>query len=223
MSASKNRFRAVIFDFDGTIVKSAYQYKEAKQALIRKFTELGIDTSKMDANESTMSIVDKAYSQIDQRESDRLERTKNLTNEVLDEFDARAMPLAELRLNSRVVLERLVDAGIRVGLVTNAGKRAVSKLLEKFEISRFFNAVVTRDDVFRMKPSPEGLEKALVALGCDGQEALYVGDSWIDVRSAKEAGVVAVAITGGLGATDLLKQEAPDFTISSLDELLKIV
>jgi HAD superfamily hydrolase (TIGR01549 family) len=177
----------------------------------------------MDANESTMSIVDKAYAQIDQKESDRLDRIRSAMNDVLDEFDAKAMPLAELRYNSRTVLESLAKADVKVGLVTNAGKKAVSKLLEKFEISRLFDVIVTRDDVLRMKPSSEGLTKALLALGCDGREVLYVGDSWIDVRCAKEAGVIAVAITGGLGATDLLKQEAPDFTIDSLDELRSIV
>jgi phosphoglycolate phosphatase-like HAD superfamily hydrolase len=213
----------VIFDFDGTIVKSAYQYREAKQALIRKFGDFGIETDNMDINESTMSIIDKAQAQIAERDSRRLNRLRSATNHVLDDFDVKAMPLAELRLNSKLVLESLANAGVKVGLVTNAGEKAVSKLLKEFEIRRFFDVVVTRDDVRRMKPSSEGLRKAIVDLECDRRDVLYVGDSWIDVRCAKEAGVVAVAITGGLGATDRLEEEAPDFTVNSLDELLNIV
>jgi phosphoglycolate phosphatase-like HAD superfamily hydrolase len=51
----------------------------------------------------------------------------------------------------------------------------------------------------------------------------YVGDNWVDILAAKDAGVEAIALIGGSSPLERLRQESPDAIIKSLHELLNIL
>ena len=70
------------------------------------------------------------------------------------------------------------------------------------------------------KPDPSMLHHALEALQCAPDDALYVGDSAVDVRTARAAGVAVWAVTHGYGGA-LRGADAPDRLIDSFDELAR--
>lgn len=219
----KRRYYAILFDLDGALIKSTYQSKEAKIALINKLKELGINVNNISMDDTTMDILSKANAQIKKNRDISLEDAKRIMNEILDRFDIEAISRSELIHNTKSVLLSLRNKGLRLGIVTNSSRQGVKFALEKFSLRKYFDIIVTRNDVEKIKPCEEGIIKALTSLGCRRPQVMYVGDSWVDIKAAKNAGVISVAITGGISRPERLQQESPDIIINSLNELLDII
>jgi HAD superfamily hydrolase (TIGR01549 family) len=222
-SKERKRMHAVLFDLDGTILNSTFKAKEAKTAVIERVTELGLDTRSISIDDTVQSMLEKAEAQV--TKGGRLSREslrKNL-NTVLDRFDVEALFESELTKGATHVICELKKSGVKVGLVSNSGSRGVKLALKKFGLDGIFDVVITRDDVKRIKPTGDCIRKALSTLGYRPNDAAYVGDSWIDVMAAQDAGVMAIAIVGGISPKERLLQASPDKIIYSLDELLNIV
>ena len=96
-------------------------------------------------------------------------------------------------------------------------------ILDKFEIGHFFDVVVGGDEVENPKPDPEALLRAIKLLGTMKQEVVYVGDSIVDVKTAKFANVDFVAVTTGTTKKNLFLQYPHIAIIDSLPDLLNII
>lgn len=218
-STIEYKYSLILFDLDGTIIKSTFQPREAKAAVIDELRKLGISNN-INTDETMMDIIEKASMQIKKKKELPWEKARRRINDILDRFDVEALSRSELIHNSKPTLSLLKDKGLRLGIVTNSGRKGAKLFLENSGLENYFDVIVTRNDMQKMKPSGEGIVKAIDTLGCKRNQVMYVEDSWVDVRSAKNAGVVAVAITGGLSPSERLRQESPDIIINSLGELL---
>jgi phosphoglycolate phosphatase len=96
----------------------------------------------------------------------------------------------------------------------------VNRLLVRHDFNTCFDLMVCGDTLSVRKPDPSMLHHALRALQCEPEDALYVGDSVIDVRTARAAGVPIWAVTHGYGGP-LRGADAPDRTIDTFDELAR--
>jgi len=115
-------------------------------------------------------------------------------------------------------LEVLRRRGYALGIVSGA-RAEVMDLLRAGGIERHFDAVVLGGDVARRKPDPEGLLACLARLGVAPGEAVYVGDTPIDIRASRAAGTYAVGVLTGAADGATLSQHAPDRLIESLARL----
>jgi phosphoglycolate phosphatase len=91
-------------------------------------------------------------------------------------------------------LKTLKDRGIKTAISTNR-TTTMEYIMEKFDLSRYFDMVVTAlpKDVKNPKPHPESVEKILNALNVEGGRVLYVGDSEVDWKTARSSGVTFIA------------------------------
>ena len=102
------------------------------------------------------------------------------------------------------LLERLNEK-YRLGVVTTRGREAAHAFLRQIGFDGRFEVVIAREDVRRLKPHPQPVQKAAEALGLSPAQVVMVGDTSLDVRSAKAAGAQAVGVLCGLGMLDDLK------------------
>jgi HAD superfamily hydrolase (TIGR01549 family) len=102
----------------------------------------------------------------------------------------RAMPWA------RRAIRRLRRHGIRLGLVTASTRDVVEPNLERLNLGGVFEVAWYADDVAHGKPHPEALLRALAQLHLDATDAVYVGDTTVDVEMARAAGVPFAAVAG---------------------------
>ncbi len=220
MKLSFQAVRAVIFDLDGTLIDYKYHAEEAREALIANLGSLGFDVSKMEAKSPTMMIVDLALRQIgDGKVRIGKKELRRMLDDTLDGFDLRAQSEAAIKPHSVEVIRAIKTKGYLLGLVTNSGSKVTKLSLEKYQIASYFDAVVTRDNVERMKPSGEGLRKILELLHVEASEAVYVGDSWADVVAARENGVRNIAVEGGMSTRERLEESSPELILPSLEKL----
>ncbi len=208
--------RCVLFDLEGTLVDFQWNLAEAEEALRRTACGFGLDPHLFEGA-NYAAIHRRAVEAVEPGRRTRVERALAA---VYDRYDLDAASRWSLRDGAARTLAELERLGIRAALVTNIGRRAVERVLARFGLAGAFAAVVTRDDVRFMKPSGEGVRRALGALGIPPRHALMVGDSLSDVGAARDAGVAVAVVLGGETPPDRLRAARPDHLLHSLQELV---
>jgi HAD superfamily hydrolase (TIGR01509 family) len=117
-------------------------------------------------------------------------------------------------------LTALKKSGFRLALVSNGTRTRVEGELARFGLRRFFDVVCCGTRRNELKPSPFLLRRALRALGLRPKGVVYVGDSPVDIRASKSAGIPSVAIVRKAIQKKRLLLEKPDYCFANLEELL---
>ncbi len=117
------------------------------------------------------------------------------------------------------VLEQLSAANMPMGVVTSKGTPMANRGLEVFGIRRYFDVVVTADDVLVHKPDPYPLRHAAATLGVDLANSVYLGDSPHDMVAARAGGAVAIAALWGAFPEQEVLASRPDYALHSITEL----
>jgi pyrophosphatase PpaX len=120
-------------------------------------------------------------------------------------------------------LKAIRKMSLKIGLCTINSNKSVACILERFDISRYFDVTITRNEVARVKPHPEHIEAALKILGVTASEAIVVGDSSIDMKSAAELNMIAVGLPTGISTIDRLKETGAHYIITSMLDLPALI
>jgi pyrophosphatase PpaX len=209
------RFPVVLFDLDGTVVDSGAiilaSMRHAAKAV------LGIEPP----DEELMAAVGGPGLEAQMRAlaPDRVE-------ELVTVYRAHNEPLHDELVCCGIddVLVRLKDEGRRLGIVTAKRRVTVELAFASVPLGHLFETVVGGDETTRHKPHPEPLLFAAKRMQADPDECAYVGDSPFDVRSARAAGMHAVAVTwGGIHDRGKLEREEPDAIVDNAEELLGVL
>src|SRR5262249_37141823 len=129
------------------------------------------------------------------------------------EYGAACGEASHLYPGVAALLERLEAGGIKLAVVTNKEARFAHRLLAPPGISAHFDVLIAGDSLPVKKPHPAGVQHALDALQVEPSDAALVGDSVIDMRTARAAGVQAWLVAYGYGAADIGEADRPDRTI----------
>ncbi|MFC7679233.1 pyrophosphatase PpaX [Paenibacillus sp. GCM10028914] len=121
------------------------------------------------------------------------------------------------------VIEWLYAQGISMGIVTTKIRPTTLMTLEKFDLEKYMSAVVTVNDVENPKPHPEPVLKAIESIGCNPQTTLMVGDSTVDIQSAKAAGVLAAGVAWSLKGEQVLRDCGADYILKDMRDIYTIV
>jgi len=200
--------RAVLFDWDGTLLDS---YQADARAYLAMFAALGIPWS--------LAELEQHYSP----DWHCVYRAASLPRERWAEADHlwRRFYRSErpaLQPGARRVLERLARR-YRLGLVTSGSAWRVRAQLRTFALSSLFAARVFGDDAARRKPHPAPLRLALRRIGCEPSACIYVGDAPEDVAMARRAGVAVVGVIGHSPVPARLRGARPDALIARIAAL----
>lgn len=107
----------------------------------------------------------------------------------------------------------------RLAVVTTRGRREAEAFLEQFALRPLFEVVVTRETTRRVKPHPAPILHAAQTLGLPPERCVMVGDTVVDVRSARRAGAWAAAVLCGFGEREELEQAGAHWILPSPAEL----
>ncbi len=120
-------------------------------------------------------------------------RARELWPEIMSTY-ARVFPGVATTLN------RLKEKGFKLGIVTGSGTDSVDLLCNN-GLGDLIDAVVNGEQIKNRKPNPEGLLLCLSKLGVKAEEAIYVGDTSIDMQAARSAGMNCVGVLSGAGSS----------------------
>ncbi|QQG49183.1 MAG: HAD family hydrolase [archaeon] len=210
---------AVIFDVDGTLVRYKFDVFGARTAMVRALEDRSYDVTGLGPETPIQKILDAAKSQSGESYSSLRPELYS----ILDAVEEGNASSATVFPGTHETLDALSAKGVRLGIVTNSGKKAARRILERNGLVSKFELVLTRDDVFQMKPHPEGLLRAVAGLASTPLSACYVGDSVQDVTAAREAGLRIVSVATGSYTEVALRSAGAPMVVSSLPEILGVL
>lgn len=117
------------------------------------------------------------------------------------------------------LVDALASAGRNFGVATSKRYESAVVTLDCAGLAGRIRLLATEEDTAAHKPSPEPLQHALAVVGVDPAEAVYVGDTVVDLQAAHAAGMASIAVTWGAGTRDELAGEKPSAIVETPDEL----
>ncbi len=207
MLTASDGLRAVLFDWDGTLVDSA---EKSYRCYVRVFSGYGIRYDH--------ALFERTYSPDWYRTYEEV----GLPRQAWQEADERWLECykdepSRLVPGAREALQRVAGRGLVQGLVSSGDPDRVREELRTLGLGDFFAAVVCGGETERRKPDPQPLLAALERLAVPPAHAAYIGDSPEDVLMAKSAGALAVGVPGGFPNRHTLAAAAPDVLSPSLE------
>lgn len=109
--------------------------------------------------------------------------------------------------------------GVPMAVLTNKPVRFSQQIVEGLGLARYFRFIYGGNSFETKKPDPEGMRVLLADFGAEAKQAMLVGDSEVDVLTARNAGTLACGVTYGLGS-ERLAAFPPDVLVDSLTELV---
>lgn len=218
------RVKAVIFDLDGTIVDFKLDYKASRAEIIQFLIEEGFPQSLFSINDNLFEILNKAEIFLkNHRKAKEVEKIKKSVFSIAEKYEMEAARTTRLIAGIREILKTLRKMKLKLALFTVDGKNSVNYVLRAFNLKRYFDAVVTRDDVLMVKPNPVHLKTVLNSLKVKPKEAVVVGDSVWDMKSARALKVFAIGTTTGFASSRELTNAGANCLISSPTDILNLV
>jgi len=116
-------------------------------------------------------------------------------------------------------LRKARDYGVKQAVVTNKERRFADRILEKHGLTDQFDLIVCGDSLSVKKPNPAVITHCLNTLGATQGESLFIGDSEIDVSTAKAAGVMCWAVPYGYNLGRPISEAMPDRIVPDIREV----
>jgi phosphoglycolate phosphatase len=208
--------RAVLFDLDGTLVDSL---PDIAAALGAALADEGQPVPDLDAIRSWVGDGARAL-------VDRAVRDPGAAEPVFARFRTRyrAAPVVHTRVYDGLaeVLDALDAAGCALGVLSNKPHDLTCVVVEQLLPGRFA-AVAGHRAGMPLKPDPDAAHAILAELGVGPDGAVLVGDSEVDIATARAAGMSAVAVAWGLRPRGELEAARPDHLVDTPAQLLALL
>jgi 2-phosphoglycolate phosphatase len=205
-------FRAVLFDFDGTLADSypaitaSVNYVRARHGL-PPLTEPEVRRH------------------VGRGAGYLLQHTVPAGTREANAAAYRAHHPSVLRSGTRLLpgaaetLRALDERGLLLGVCSNKPVDFTRELVAYLGVASYLDVVLGPEDVPRPKPAPDMLRAALSRLNVAAEETLYIGDMSVDIQTARAAGVSVWVVPTGSDEVETLRQAHPDRLLRDLGEL----
>ena len=207
----------VCFDLDGTLVDSKETILESTKAAL---DQLKIN-HKIDEDIFTNMIGMHFVDIFEELKIDVPDFEKFITIYKALYFDY--MYSSYLYPGVQQTLQYLNEKNIRVSLLTTKVQDQAEKIIDHFNLRSSFDYLMGRRDGLAHKPSPEPLLHICKELNVEPAETVMVGDTELDIQCGKSTGSKTCGVFFGYRTKIQLEKEKPDFLISGLSELRKIL
>lgn len=209
----------VIFDLDGTLLNTLEDLKDSTNFALKKF---GCEEKKL---EQIREYVGNGVRKLIERSVPYGENNTNFEQclKLFKEHYAKNMYNKTAPYDGVIkMLKELKKRNIKIAVVSNKFDLAVKELCKKY-FDGLIDIAIGESEKVRKKPAPDSVFKAIDDLKSDTQNSIYVGDSDVDVQTAKNTGIDCIGVTWGFRDRNLLEKEGAKYIIDSPLEILKII
>lgn len=206
--------KAILFDIDGTLLDTHdFIFDAVKHSLATH--GFGYPEDKLLKKAIGRSLLEFYEILLPDADPTKLANTHH-------DFQQKNFHLVKLFPNTKMVLSDLKSAGFSMAAVSNRSRESLIPSLKLTGIFKFFDAVLSVDDVESPKPHKDHLLVALKSLQVKSGNAYMVGDTENDILAGKAAKVKTVGVRYGWLGKDIAKHK-PDYLIDDIEQLLDIL
>jgi phosphoglycolate phosphatase len=206
----------IVFDLDGTLVDTAPDLVAAANHVLGHVGLPPVDaqTLRPYIGHGARVMIERATAVAKLSEAEH----ERLLERFLDYYSANIAVGSRPFEGAVDALERFKAAGAKLAVCTNKREGMSRLLLDTLDLSRFFSAIAGRDTLANSKPHPGHLLGTIDLAGGDPARAVMIGDSNVDIATAKAANVPVIAVSFGYTDTPIAEFE-PDAVIDHYREL----
>ena len=214
-----NGCKAAVFDLDGTILDTLDDLADSLAAVLRRFgmPERTREETRRFVGNGVRLLIERAVPPgTDEKKADEVYAT------FLSHYGAHCAEKTAPYPGIAETLASLRRAGIRTAVVSNKADAPVKTLVARYFPSLFDAAVGEREGI-RRKPAPDSLFEVIRLLGVSPAETVYVGDSDVDIETAKNAGIPCLSVTWGFRSRDFLCRHGAGTLVNRPEELTALL
>ena len=213
--------KLVVFDLDGTLVDSIFDLGNAVNFALKEYN-------------LPLHPMSDYYTFVGNGMEDLVRRSMNekgtddelykKVRKVFDEhYNAHSNDNTIAYKGVSELLSALRSKSVKTAVLTNKGHQYVGAILDRCFPEHKFDIYYGQRDGIERKPHPQSLELLLEELGVSKEDCLYIGDSEVDVKTAKNAEVDLVAVTWGYRSADVIRDAGAEILVNSPEEILNYV
>ena len=207
----------VIFDLDGTLLDTLEDlYNSVNYALkLSGFPARSMDEVRLDVGNGIRNLIKRSLP--GGTSGDVFEEMFKLFTQ---HYAAHCTDLTKTYPGIPELLTELHMHGFQTAVLSNKADFAVQLLIKQFYPDQF-DAVMGEREGIPKKPAPEGIFRILSSLGAEQCEAVYVGDSEVDIQTAANAKLPCICVDWGFRSRETLERAGAGLIVSSAEELLE--
>lgn len=217
-----SKYKGVIFDLDGTLLNTIDDIHDAMNfSLIKNgLSEISRSNVLSSLGNGVFKLVENVIGFFGKNKDFDIELYQNILNDYNEKYQ-------ECRTNKTCPFDHVLDVlnflkndGIKLGVLSNKSNDDVCDIISKF-FPNIFDVVCGAKEGFLTKPDPTLALQIAVEFGLENEEILFVGDSNVDIFTAKNAGFDSVAALYGYRTEKELRECKPTYLIKTPKGLLK--
>ncbi len=183
-------YHAVVFDLDGTLVESHIDYEKMGEKIRDLLYEMGVKEQIDDRRKAYQVIREGSDSLLQYGlPPENLQKTLIRLDEIMNSIELDALPTMLLKPNAVKTLTKLKENNYKLGIATRSHSEYAAKALNKFNIAKYFDGVIGRDETPYPKPDPRHLLAIIELIKSKPPETLYIGDTTTDLTTSQAAKV----------------------------------
>jgi len=192
------KYKALLFDLDGTLINSVYDLHESANYILRKYgyKERTIEEINSFIGNGLKNLVKLSL-------GEEREDFENIVDEFKKYYFARCTEKTFPYEGMKETLIKLKDAGYKLAVVTNKPDTPAKEICDCF-FNGIFDFVLGEKSELKRKPDKEMTEFAMSVLGVNKEESLYIGDSEVDIKTAENTGIDVLCVSYGFRTKEQL-------------------
>jgi phosphoglycolate phosphatase len=213
----RGKLKGLLFDLDGTLIDSKRDLVQSVNATLREMgrAQLPEDLVASYVGSGAPVLISRALggaaSEAEQRSALKF---------FLTHYDQHQLDFTREYPGVRETLEML--RGVPMAVLTNKPVNISVRILEGLGLAGFFRAIYGGNSFATKKPDPLGANTILNELGIAAAQAAMVGDSEVDVQTARNAGMISAIVNFGFGTHDR-EMYPPDIYLDRMEELVPLI
>lgn len=212
------KYRAVVFDLDGTLLDTLDDIVSSVNACLVQFG-LPVRTK-----EEIRSFIGNGARKLLERASDGKAPMEQLFPAYKAYYSAHCADTTKPFKGVMETLAVLKERGIKIGVLSNKPHHDTKPMTERFfgDLVDLAQGEDEEQGVMR-KPNPASLFVVMQKLGVDKSQTVYVGDSEVDIQTARNAGVDCISLTWGFKEREVLEEYGATMLADDAEQLLKFL
>jgi phosphoglycolate phosphatase len=218
------QIKGVVFDLDATLVDLGkhVRWREAQGEMVESYKACGCSEKEILSctSKGLFNLMHEMDTRLSARKSQKeMEHIRNNIWSILDDYESEGIAKCEFMPRTRETLDWLLTRRVKMGVCTSNSGEVASKVLERLDISTYFQSIIGRTPGLLMKPHPDQVLACFKQMSVSPKDGVIVGDSHNDVLAGKAAGARTIAIPVYFTRKEAMEAAKPNATIKSMGEL----
>ncbi|MEG2573594.1 MAG: HAD family hydrolase [Bacteroides sp.] len=214
--------KLIIFDLDGTLLNTIADLAHSTNYALKQvgFAQHEVNSYKFFVGNGINKLFERALPEDERTETNIL----NVRKHFLPYYDEHNTDCSAPYPGIVELLTKLQTEGMMIAVASNKYQRATLKLITHYFPDIRFTAILGQREGVPVKPDPSIVHDILCLANVEPEEVIYVGDSGVDMQTAKNAGVTSIGVTWGFRPRTELSAFCPDYivdTTTEIDDLIK--